>query len=88
MAFGLENFLFDQKVEGKFSLSRTAVLKNVGLSILVEDEKVIKRIIVLCRWHLSLILLAMCMDFDRSWYFAAGCLIFFFSSMLSQLGYR
>ena len=76
MAFGLGNFLLTKK-SGKFSLSRTAVLKNVGAQYigLKEDESDQRMILMLAGGlivHISLILLAILYGFlTRSWYFAA-----------------
>ncbi|ORO62004.1 peptidase M50 [Streptococcus oralis subsp. oralis] len=76
VAFGLGNFLLTKK-SGKFSLSRTAVLKNVGAQYigLKEDESDQKIILMLAGGlivHLSLIILAILYGFlTRSWYFAA-----------------
>ena len=76
VAFGLGNFLLTKKL-GKFSLSRTAVLKNVGAQYigLKEDESDQRIILMLAGGlivHLSLILLAILYGFlTRSWYFAA-----------------
>lgn len=76
VAFGLGNFLLTKK-SGKFSLSRTAVLKNVGAQYigLKEDESDQKIILMLAGGlivHLSLIILAILYGFlTRSWYFSA-----------------
>ena len=76
VAFGLGNFLLTKK-SGKFSLSRTAVLKNVGAQYigLKEDESDQRIILMLAGGlmvHLGLILLAILYGFlTRSWYFAA-----------------
>ncbi len=76
VAFGLGNFLLTKK-SGKFHLSRTAVLKNVGAQYigLKEDESDQRIILMLAGGlivHLSLILLAILYGFlTRSWYFAA-----------------
>lgn len=76
VAFGLGNFLLTKK-SGKFSLSRTAVLKNVGAQYigLKEDESDQRIILMLAGGlivHLSLILLAILYGIlTRSWYFAA-----------------
>ena len=76
VAFGLGNFLLTKR-SGKFSLSRTAVLKNVGAQYigLQEDESDQRIILMLAGGlivHLSLILLAILYGFlTRSWYFAA-----------------
>ena len=75
VAFGLGNFLLTKK-SGKFSLSRTAVLKNVGAQYigLKEDESDQRIILMLSGGllvHLSLILLAILFGFlTKSWYFA------------------
>ena len=75
VAFGLGNFLLTKK-SGKFSLSRTAVLKNVGAQYigLKEDESDQRIILMLSGGllvHLSLILLAILFGcLTRSWYFA------------------
>ena len=79
-AFGLGHFLLTKK-SGRFHLSRTAVLKNVGAQYigLKEDESDQRIILMLSGGllvHLSLILLAILFGFlTRSWYFA-GTLIF------------
>ena len=76
VAFGLGNFLLTKR-SGKFSLSRTAVLKNVGAQYigLQEDESDQRIILMLAGGlivHLSLILLAILYGFlTKSWYFAA-----------------
>ena len=76
VAFGLGNFLLTKK-SGKFHLSRTAVLKNVGAQYigLKEDENDQRIILMLAGGlmvHLGLILLAILYGFlTRSWYFAA-----------------
>ena len=76
VAFGLGNFLLTKK-SGKFHLSRTAVLKNVGAQYigLKEDESDQRIILMLAGGlmvHLGLILLAILYGFlTRSWYFAA-----------------
>ena len=76
VAFGLGNFLLTKK-SGKFHLSRTAVLKNVGAQYigLKEDESDQRIILMLSGGlmvHLGLILLAILYGFlTRSWYFAA-----------------
>ena len=75
VAFGLGNFLLTKK-SGKFHLSRTAVLKNVGAQYigLKEDESDQRIILMLAGGlmvHLSLILLAILFGcLTRSWYFA------------------
>ena len=76
VTFGLGNFLLTKKL-GKFHLSRTAVLKNVGAQYigLKEDESDQRIILMLAGGlmvHLGLILLAILFGFlTRSWYFAA-----------------
>lgn len=76
VAFGLGNFLLTKKL-GKFSLSRTAVLKNVGAQYigLKEDESDQRIILMLAGGlivHLSLILLAILYGFlTANWYFVA-----------------
>lgn len=75
VAFGLGHFLLTKK-SGRFHLSRTAVLKNVGAQYigLKEDESDQRIILMLSGGllvHLSLILLAILFGFlTRSWYFA------------------
>ena len=75
VAFGLGHFLLSKK-SGRFYLSRTAVLKNVGAQYigLKEDESDQRIILMLSGGlmvHLSLILLAILFGFlTRSWYFA------------------
>ena len=75
VAFGLGNFLLTKK-SGRFYLSRTAVLKNVGAQYvgLKEDENDQRIILMLAGGlmvHLSLILLAILFGcLTRSWYFA------------------
>ena len=76
VAFGLGNFLLTKK-SGKFYLSRTAVLKNVGAQYigLKEDESDQRIILMLAGGlmvHLGLILLAILYGFlTANWYFAA-----------------
>ena len=76
VAFGLGNFLLTKKL-GKFSLSRTAVLKNVGAQYigLKEDESDQRIILMLAGGlivHLNLILLAILYGFlTANWYFVA-----------------
>ena len=76
VAFGLGIFLLTKK-SGKFSLSRTAVLKNVGAQYigLKEDESDQRIILMLAGGlivHLSLILLAILYGIlTANWYFAA-----------------
>ena len=75
VAFGLGNFLLTKK-SGRFYLSRTAVLKNVGAQYigLKEDESDQRIILMLSGGlmvHLSLLLLAILFGFlTKSWYFA------------------
>ena len=75
VAFGLGNFLLTKK-SGRFYLSRTAVLKNVGAQYigLKEDENDQRIILMLSGGllvHLSLMLLAVLFGFlTKSWYFA------------------
>ena len=75
VAFGLGHFLLTKK-SGRFHLSRTAVLKNVGAQYigLKEDESDQRIILMLSGGllvHLSLILLAILFGFlTKSWYFA------------------
>ena len=75
VAFGLGHFLLTKK-SGRFYLSRTAVLKNVGAQYigLKEDESDQRIILMLSGGlmvHLSLILLAILFGFlTKSWYFA------------------
>ena len=75
VAFGLGHFLLTKK-SGRFYLSRTAVLKNVGAQYigLKEDESDQRIILMLAGGlmvHLSLILLAILFGcLTRSWYFA------------------
>ena len=76
VAFGLGNFLLTKK-SGKFYLSRTAVLKNVGAQYIglkedESDQRIIQMLAGGLIVHLSLILLAILYGFlTRSWYFAA-----------------
>ena len=75
VAFGLGHFLLTKK-SGRFHLSRTAVLKNVGAQYigLKEDESDQRITMMLAGGlmvHLSLILLAILFGFlTKSWYFA------------------
>ena len=75
VAFGLGHFLLTKK-SGRFYLSRTAVLKNVGAQYigLKEDENDQRIILMIAGGlmvHLSLILLAILFGcLTRSWYFA------------------
>ena len=85
VAFGLGNFLLTKK-SGKFHLSRTAVLKNVGAQYigLKEDESDQRIILMLAGGlmvHLGLILLALLYGIlTANWYFAATwiCLNIYF----------
>lgn len=85
VAFGLGNFLLTKK-SGKFHLSRTAVLKNVGAQYigLKEDESDQRIILMLAGGlmvHLGLILLALLYGIlTANWYFAATwiCLNLYF----------
>ena len=76
VAFGLGHFILTKK-SGRFYLSRTAVMKNVGAQYigLKEDESDQRIILMLAGGlivHLGLILLAILYGFlTRSWYFAA-----------------
>lgn len=76
VAFGLGNFLLTKK-SGKFHLSRTAVLKNVGAQYIgfKEDESDQRIILMLAGGlmvHLGLILLALLYGIlTANWYFAA-----------------
>ncbi|EGU69809.1 peptidase, M50 family [Streptococcus mitis bv. 2 str. SK95] len=76
VAFGLGNFLLTKK-SGKFHLSRTSVLKNVGAQYigLKEDESDQRIILMLAGGlmvHLGLILLALLYGIlTANWYFAA-----------------
>ena len=76
VAFGLGNFLLTKK-SGRFHLSRTAVLKNVGAQYigLKEDESDQRIILMLAGGlmvHLGLILLALLYGIlTANWYFAA-----------------
>ncbi|QQC35129.1 peptidase M50 [Streptococcus oralis] len=76
VAFGLGNFLLTKK-SGKFHLSRTAVLKNIGAQYigLKEDESDQRIILMLAGGlmvHLGLILLALLYGIlTANWYFAA-----------------
>ena len=90
VAFGLGNFLLTKK-SGKFSLSRTAVLKNVGAQYigLKEDESDQRIILMLSGGlmvHLSLILLAIVFGFlTRSWYFAGTWIFLNLSFFLNNI---
>ena len=75
VAFGLGNFLLTKK-SGKFSLSRTAVLKNVGAQYIgLKENESDQRIILMLSGglivHLCLVLLATLFGFlTTNWYFA------------------
>ena len=75
VAFGLGHFLLTKK-SGRFNLSRTAVLKNVGAQYIgLKEDESDQRIIMMLSGglmvHLSLILLAILFGFlTKSWYFA------------------
>ena len=75
VAFGLGHFLLTKK-SGRFHLSRTAVLKNVGAQYIgLKEDESDQRIIMMLSGglmvHLSLILLAILFGFlTKSWYFA------------------
>ena len=90
VAFGLGNFLLVKK-SGKFYLSRTAVLKNVGAQYigLKEDENDQRIILMLSGGlmvHLSLILLAIVFGFlTRSWYFAGTWIFLNLSFFLNNV---
>lgn len=90
VAFGLGNFLLTKK-SGKFHLSRTAVLKNVGAQYigLKEDESDQRIILMLSGGlmvHLSLILLAIVFGFlTRSWYFAGTWIFLNLSFFLNNI---
>ena len=90
VAFGLGNFLLTKK-SGKFHLSRTAVLKNVGAQYigLKEDESDQRIILMLSGGlmvHLSLMLLAILFGFlTRSWYFAGTWIFLNLSFFLNNI---
>ena len=89
VAFGLGHFLLTKK-SGRFYLSRTAVLKNVGAQYigLKEDESDQRIILMLSGGlmvHLSLILLAILFGFlTRSWYFAGTWIFLNLSFLLNN----
>ena len=90
VAFGLGNFLLT-KNSGKFRLSRTAILKNVGAQYigLKEDESDQRIILMLSGGlmvHLSLLLLAILFGFlTRSWYFAGTWIFLNLSFFLNNI---
>ena len=90
VAFGLGNFLLVKK-SGKFYLSRTAVLKNVGAQYigLKEDENDQRIILMLSGGllvHLSLMLLAVLFGFlTKSWYFAGTWIFLNLSFFLNNV---
>ena len=90
VAFGLGNFLLTKK-SGKFHLSRTAVLKNVGAQYigLKEDESDQRIILMLAGGlmvHLGLILLAILFGFlTKSWYFAGTWIFLNLSFFLNNI---
>ena len=75
VAFGLGHFILTKK-SGKFSLSRTAVLKNVGAQYIgLKENESDQRIILMLSGglivHLCLVLLATLFGFlTTNWYFA------------------
>lgn len=90
VAFGLGNFLLTKK-SGRFYLSRTAVLKNVGAQYigLKEDENDQRIILMLSGGllvHLSLMLLAVLFGFlTKSWYFAGTWIFLNLSFFLNNV---
>ena len=90
VAFGLGHFILTKK-SGKFRLSRTAILKNVGAQYigLKEDESDQSIILMLSGGlmvHLSLILLAIVFGFlTRSWYFAGTWIFLNLSFFLNNI---
>ena len=90
VAFGLGHFLLTKK-SGRFYLSRTAVMKNVGAQYigLKEDESDQRIILMLSGGlmvHLSLILLAILFGFlTRSWYFAGTWIFLNLSFLLNNI---
>ena len=90
VAFGLGHFILT-KNSGKFRLSRTAILKNVGAQYigLKEDESDQRIILMLSGGlmvHLSLILLAIVFGFlTRSWYFAGTWILLNLSFFLNNI---
>jgi len=89
VAFGLGHFLLTKK-SGRFYLSRTAVLKNVGAQYigLKEDENDQRIILMIAGGlmvHLSLILLAILFGcLTRSWYFAGTWIFLNLSFLLNN----
>ena len=90
VAFGLGHFILTKK-SGKFRLSRTAIMKNVGAQYigLKEDESDQSIILMLSGGlmvHLSLILLAIVFGFlTRSWYFAGTWIFLNLSFFLNNI---
>lgn len=90
VALGLGSFLLTKKA-GKFRLSRTAALKNVGAQYigLKEDESDQRMILMLSGGllaHLSLMLLAVLFGFlTRSWYFAGTWIFLNLSFFLNNV---
>ena len=90
VAFGLGHFILTKKL-GRFHLSRTAILKNVGAQYigLKEDESDQRIILMLSGGlmvHLSLILLAIVFGFlTRSWYFAGTWIFLNLSFFLNNI---
>ena len=90
VAFGLGNFILTKKL-GRFHLSRTAILKNVGAQYigLKEDESDQRIILMLSGGlmvHLSLILLAIVFGFlTTSWYFAGTWIFLNLSFFLNNI---
>ena len=89
VAFGLGHFLLTKK-SGRFHLSRTAVLKNVGAQYIgLKEDESDQRIIMMLSGglmvHLSLILLAILFGFlTKSWYFAGTWIFLNLSFFLSN----
>ena len=90
VAFGLGHFILTKK-SGRFHLSRTAILKNVGAQYigLKEDESDQRIILMLSGGlmvHLSLMLLAILFGFlTRSWYFAGTWIFLNLSFFLNNI---
>ena len=90
VAFGLGHFILTKKL-GRFHLSRTAILKNVGAQYigLKEDESDQRIILMLSGGlivHLCLILLAIVFGFlTRSWYFAGTWIFLNLSFFLNNI---
>ena len=90
VAFGLGHFILTKKL-GRFHLSRTAILKNVGAQYigLKEDESDQRIILMLSGGlmvHLSLILLAIVFGFlTRNWYFAGTWIFLNLSFFLNNI---